>query len=299
VTIESLLNDFLFAKGSAFDLEGGVGTAVVISLTNVTLSFLLGLGPLRWRNHRRSVISTLGLLIAFAGTASIVALHLFAAHLRMATALVKRDEAFDIALEAIRKIPLTPPDVVSFCLLGMGLIVALGAIWKGYSFDDSYPRYGAMYRREKSARDQYASAHFDLFDELNEVKIDTVVQLNDGIIRLPRFRQMAIDVRAQRAAMLNSFRAYETSVETATSQLFKLYRDINHAQRTTAPPSYFDEKWRLPHSFLLSPELKPLLADPEVGDVASSVTELERLSKAIITRYELLHERYPHPSEMD
>jgi hypothetical protein len=34
VTIESLLNDFLFAKGSAFDLEGGVGTAVVISLTN-------------------------------------------------------------------------------------------------------------------------------------------------------------------------------------------------------------------------------------------------------------------------
>jgi hypothetical protein len=88
-------------------------------------------------------------------------------------------------------------------------------------------------------------------------------------------------------------------VETATNQLLKLYRDINHAQRTTAPPSYFDETWGLQRSFLLSPDLKPLLADPEMGDIASSVAELEQLAKAIITRHGLLLERYPHPSEMN
>jgi hypothetical protein len=48
----------------------------------------------------------------------------------------------------------------------------------------------------------------------------------------------------------------------------------------------------------VSPELKTLLADPEVGDVGSSLIELERLSKAVIAQYETLHERYPHPSEM-
>jgi hypothetical protein len=298
VAIESVLSGVFFARGSEFGL-GGVGTAVGISLTNVALSFLLGLGPLRWRNHRRSFISRSSLPIAIAGIASIVALHVFGAHLRVVTALVGEGKAFATAWEAIQKAPWAVSDIASVCLLAIGLIFTLGAIWKGYSFDDPYPRYGAMYRRQKSAREKYTNAYFTLFNELNEAKEDAVDQLNDGITRLPQFRQMAVDVRAQRAAMLNSFRAYETSVETATNQLLRLYRDINHAQRTTAPPSYFDEKWQLPHSFLMSSELKTLLADPETGDVASSLTELERLSKAIITRYELLYERFSHPSEMD
>jgi hypothetical protein len=298
VAVESVLNGFFFAKGSQFGLVGGVGTAVGISLTNVALSFLLGLGPARWFNHRNFFIWTSGLLITIAAIASIVALHLFAAHLRAATAIVGEDRAFAVAIDSIQKAPWTLPDMASFYLLGMGLIFALGAIWKGYSFDDPYPRFGATYRREKSAREEYTDEHFDLFDELSAIKEDTVDQLNDGITRLPKFPQMAANVRAQRAAMLNSFRAYESSVETATNQLLKLYRDANRTVRTTAPPSYFDEKWQLPHSFLVSPELKTLLADPEVGDVGSSLIELERLSKAVIAQYETLHERYPHPSEM-
>ena len=298
VAVESVLSELLLAKSNEAGLGGGIWTAVGISLTSVALSFLLGLGPSRWRNHRDRFISTAGLLITLAGIGIIVALHLFAAHLRVANSLVGKEEAFAVVLQTIKETPWALPDTTSFHLLGMGLIFALGAIWKGYSFDDPYPRYGAAYRHEKSARDKYAKAHFALLDELNRVKEDTVVDLNDGILRLPKFRQIAVDVRATRAAMLNSFRAYESSVETATNQLLKLYRDINHAQRTTAPPASFDEKWQLPHSFLLSPELKPLLTDPEMGDVTTSVAELERLSEAIITRYGLLKERYPHPLEI-
>jgi hypothetical protein len=299
VIMESVLGGFFFAKGGEFGFASGVGTAVEISLTNVALSFLLGLGPSRWRNHRHLFISTSGLFITFAGIACIVALHLVAAHLWETIALVGKDKVLVTASGTIQKARWALPDIASFYLLGVGLIFALGAIWKGYTFDDPYPRYGAAYRRERSAQEAYTKAYFALFSELNKEKEDTVVQLNDGITSLPTFRQIAIDVRAERAAMLNSFRAYETSMVTATNQLLRLYRDINHAQRTMAPPSYFNEKWQLPHSFLMSPELKPLLADPELGDVASSLTELERLSKSIIRRYELLCERYPHPSEMD
>jgi hypothetical protein len=299
VAMESLLNGFFFVRGSEFDLVREVGATIGISLTNVALSFLIGLGPLRWRNYRYVLSSALGLIITFAGIAFTVALHLFAARLWMVIAVVGEDQFFVTPVGAIQEAPWALPGIASFYFIGMGLIFTFGAIWKGYSFDDPYPRYGATYRRKKSALEAYTKAHFALFSELSEVKEDTVVQLNDGITTLPKFRQRAIDVRAERAAMLNSFRAYENSLEIAINQLLKLYRDINHAQRTTAPPSYFDEKWQLPHSLLMLPELKPLLADPEVGDVASRLTELERLSAAIIRRYDLLHERYPHPSEVD
>jgi hypothetical protein len=285
-----------FAKGTEVGFIDGLCTAVVVSLTNVVLSFLLGLGPARWRNHRDRVISTSGVLITIAGIAIIGTLHLFVAHLCLAASLVVNDGPFAVVSKNIQE-ALT--DITSMYIVVVGLIFALAAIWKGSSFDDPYPLYGATYRRERSALRKYANAHFALLGELGEVIEDTVVQLSDGVLRLPQLRQMAIDVRATRAARLNSFRAYETSVETATNQLFKLYRDINHAQRTTAPPSYFDEKWQLPHSFLLSPELKSLLADPETGDVAASVAELERLKKSIVARHELLNERYPHLLETD
>jgi hypothetical protein len=297
--IESVLVAFFFAQGTDVGLVDGLCTAVVVSLTNVAFSFLLGLGPSRWRNHRDRVISRSSLLITLTGVAIIGALHLFAAHLRLAALLVGNDGSFAVASENVQEASWTLIDTTSLCIVITGLIFALGAIRKGYSFDDPYPLYGATYRRERSALKEYANAHFALLGELGGVKEDTIFQLNDGVLRLPQFRQIATDVRATRAAMLNSFRAYETSVETATNQLLKLYRDINHAQRTAAPPSYFDEKWQLPHSFLLSPELKSLLADPEMGDVATSVAELERLSEAIIVRYDLLNERYPRPLETD
>jgi hypothetical protein len=297
--IESVLSAFVFAKSTEFGLAGGISAAVIVSLTNVALAFLLGLGPLRWRNHRDRFISTSGRLITLAGIAIIVVLHLFGVHLRVAAPFVGNDASFAFASENLQKASWASLDATSFYILGIGLVFALGAIWRGYSFDDPYPLYGAMYRREKSALEVYANGRFALLGELGEVIEDTVVQLDDGVLRLPQFRQTAIDVRAQRAVMLNSFRAYETSLETATNQLFKLYRDINHAQRTTAPPSYFEEKWRLPRSFLMSAELKSLLADPELGDVAASVAELGRLSKTIICRHDLLQERYPHPLEPD
>jgi hypothetical protein len=269
--------------------------AVELSLTNVAFSFLLGLGPCRWRNMDALLFRRLGSCAILVGIAFIGALHLFAVHLWAATPLGGEGKAVAAIPEIIQRAPFIQSDVVSIFLLGIGLVFAFGAIWKAYFFDDPYPRYGTTHRRAKSAREEYLRARCDLFDELSEIEENAVEQLNTGIANLPTFPQMAIDVRAKRAEMLNRFRAYEMSVETAANQLLTLYRDINHAQRTTAPPCHFNEKWQLPHSFLMSSELKALLADPEVGDVGSSVAKLERLSNAIITQHERLHDRYPYP----
>ena len=136
IAIESVFNGLFFAKGSVGPV-GDIGTAIEISLTNVALAFLLGLGPARWRNHRDVVISTSGLFATLSGIVSIGALHLFAAHLRVSTTLVAENKVFGAALEAIRKTPWALPDIASFYFIGMGLIFALGAIWIGYSFDGS------------------------------------------------------------------------------------------------------------------------------------------------------------------
>ena len=162
------------------------------------------------------------MLFTLGGLALIIGLHLFAAHLRAATALVGEDRAFTVAIETIENTPWKLPDLASLYLFGMGLIFSVGAIWKGYTFDDPYPRFGATYRREVLARETYSEQHLDLFDELKSIKDKTILQLNEGITRLPKFPQMAANVRAERAAMMQNFRAYETSVETAVNQLLKL-----------------------------------------------------------------------------
>jgi hypothetical protein len=298
VAVESVLNGFFFAKGSAFGLVGGIGTAIGISITNVAFSFLIGLWPARWKNHRNFFVQVIGLLFTIAGTVVILGLHLFAAHFRTATAIVGEDRAFNVAIEAMLKSPWAISDLSSVYLFAMGVLFAISAIWKGYTLDDPYPRYGAVHRQATAAREAYTDVHLDLFEDLESIKDDAVESLDAGITRLPKFPQLAANVRAERAAMMQSFRAYETSVQTAANQLLKLYRDTNRTSRQTPPPAHFSEAWRLPHSFLASPELTTLLNDPEPGNVGASLTELQRLSRELLLQYEQLHSRYPHPSEM-
>jgi hypothetical protein len=184
--MESMLTGFFFTNGREFGLVDAIRMAVEISLMNVAFSFLLGLGPCRWRNHRRSFVSTSGLFVTLAGIAFIVALHLFAAHLRVATPLGGEGRAFASILGSIQRVFWARPDMASFCLLGMSLVIAFGAIWKGYVFDDPYPRYGTTHRRAKSAREQYQRAHCDLFDELSEIEEDSVRSAQCGHCELTR-----------------------------------------------------------------------------------------------------------------
>jgi hypothetical protein len=298
VAVESVLNGFFFAKGSQFGLVGGIGTAIGISITNVAFSFLIGLWPARWKNHRNFFVRIIGLLFTITGTVLILGLHLFATHFRTATAIVGDDRAFSVAVETMLKSPWSISDLSSIYLFGMGVLFAISAIWKGYTLDDPNPGYGAVDRRATAAREAYTDAHLDLFEDLAAIKDDAIESLDAGITRLPRFPQLAANVRAERAAMMQSFRAYETSVETAANQLLKLYRDANRGSRQTPPPAHFSTAWRLPHSFLASPEITTLLNDPEPAHVGASLAELHRLSRELLMQYEQLHSRYPHPSEM-
>jgi hypothetical protein len=301
IGIESGLNGFFFAKGSEFGLRGGIGTAIGISFVNVLFAFILGLFPMRWINHRNYLVKLIGLIVTIIGLAGLVALHGFAAHYRDATALVGEDRAFATALQTLKTSPLLLADLNSFYLFGIGLLWAFLAIWKGATFDDPHPSYGAHYRRAASAREAYSDEHALLFDDLEKIKEDTVAQLDAGIRNIPRFPQEASLIRAQREAHLDEFRAYESAVVTAVNQLLARYRDGNRSHRRNSPtPKHFDSSWQLPHSSLADSDVRKELAEPATPplDANAALAELRSLSKALLDEYESLLVKYPHPTKM-
>lgn len=300
VAFESLLNGFFFAKGADLGLIGGIGTAMGISLVNVILSFAIGLFPLRWINHCSYLIKFIGVVVSISAAVAVVALHGFAAHYRDATALIGEYQAFQRTLDSLRSNPIALTDLNSYYLFGLGLVLAATSIWKGYTFDDPYPRYGASYRRATDARETYSDEHAFLFENLEEIKEQTILELDDGIRRIPRFPQEAVQIRAQRDAHLQSFKAYESNIESATNRLLAIYRDANLSSRRTPQPRYFDTSWRLRRSFLTDTRVLAELAEPAATtlDANAALDELRELATSVLTEYEVLLNKYPHPTQM-
>jgi hypothetical protein len=301
IGIESILNGFFFASGSEFGLVGGIGTAIGISLVNVLFAFAIGLIPTRWMFHRNVLLKATGLFVTLGGLAAILTLQAFAAQYREATALVGDDRALFVAIERLRgPSPWEVSSMASIYLFALGLVFAAAAYWKGFTFDDPYPAYGRVARRAIEVREEYSDAHADLFDQLETIKEDTVTALADGIDRLPRFPQSAADIRHRQSALVQKFRGYESSVESAANQLLQRYRDENRKHRTSAAPPHFNSRWSLPHRFVDAPEVSLLITAPleTAGDVQGPLRELRALSHEVLAEYEAMLTHYPHPTEM-
>lgn len=300
IGVEAAVNGVFFAKGSEFGLVGGIVTAVGISFANVIVAFILGLFPMRWMNHRNYLAKLFGLSLTLVGLVALIALHGFAAHYRDAIAVVEEDQALQTAVGSLLKSPLVLNDLNSYYLFGIGAVWALAAVWKGYTNDDPYPRYGAYYRRAAAARNEYSDEHAALFDDLNEIKETTVAAIEAGTRRIPRFPQQAAQIRSERTGHLQAFGAYETSIESAANQLLSRYRDGNMARRKTPSPRHFDIPWKLPRSFLTDAAVLTAIAEPPTPplDANAALDDLRDLSRAVLEEYETLLAKYPHPTQM-
>lgn len=300
ISVEAGMNGVFFSKGSEFGFLGGIVTAVGISFANILIAYCVGLFPMRWINHKNFVIKFFGLVFSLAGLAALVALHGFAAHYRDVIGTVGEENALPATVNTLLRHPVELADINSYYLFVLGVVLASTAIWKGYTNDDPYPRYGAYYRRTVRARQEYSDEHADLFDELDEIKESTVSAIKAGTQRIPLFPQQAMQVRAERNAELEAFAAYENSIEAAINQLLSRYRDANVSQRKTPAPRYFDVAWRLPRSFLNEAAVQAAIAEPPTAqlDANAALDHLRQLSSAVLEEYEALLVKYPHPTGM-
>jgi hypothetical protein len=298
ISVESVLNGTFFARASQYGLIGGIGTAIGISLVNIIFSFLLGLGPARLINYRFFPVRLLGLLATLLGFFALFTLHAFAVHYRDAMAEVPEARAFQVALQTLMREPWSIQSLASAYLFGLGVLFTIGSFWKGYRFDDPYPFYGAMWRRNEAARIAYSDEHQQFFDGLEEVREETIEELRAGITTIPLYPQKTAQILAQRNAQLGSFRIYETNVETACNQLLQIYRNANQQSRSTAAPVHFDQRWKLSYSFMDNPQVRELIVDPPSDEptVKPVVEELRKDAEALLAQYSTLLHQYPNPS---
>lgn len=301
IAVESVMNGLFFAKGSEHGLLGGVGIAFGISMVNVLACFFLGLGPARFINWRGWFVRGVSALVTVAGLGVVLALHLFAGHLRDATAASGETQAYGIAITQILSDPFRLADITSWYLFGLGTLFGLLSFWKGYRYDDPYPFYGEVYRRERRATDRYDDEHADFFGDLEKVRDDLIERFEDGIANIPEYAAKGQQIRAARSALLEQFRGYEQIVVQATNRLLTTYRDANRRRRQTPAPAYFGTPWSLPVSTLDGPDIAALMADaPDsvITDVDATLAELRSLSEDVLRAYDELLAAVEHPADM-
>jgi hypothetical protein len=127
--------------------------------------------------------------------------------------------------------------------VGASLSAAAAAI--GFCSDDRYPGYGALHRRlalARSYRDYWKTAWLEGAAALHarhRSRIDAeAAAIGHDVAAL----RGTIDDKAR---LLNEIRDFVRSFENAANALLRLYRDTNLDHRSTRPPAYFENLWRL------------------------------------------------------
>ncbi len=238
---EALFSAALFAEDDERGLLGGAITAIGLSGANVTLGFLAGFLGLRYLQHAKLPMKTLG-ASAFAFIAALaLMLNLFAADWRDQMAALsgrQLDMGSDASFHFWSLLSLDSPQAIILLMLGAGVWVF--SALKGYSgFDDPYPDFGKMDRAAKAASET-------LSDFRADARIDLEAPINTAKDALSaRMEKM----RAEFAAMSKAFDAASLKIEAldaqaralddAAASAVHLYRQENASARETPAPAYF------------------------------------------------------------
>jgi hypothetical protein len=239
--LEALFSATLFAEDDARGLLGGAITAIGLSGANVTLGYLAGFLGLRYLQHVRAPIKTLGAL-GFAALATLaLMLNLFAADWRDQLAAIagqQVDVGADASFHLWSLLQLESPQAIILLMLGASVWVF--AALKGYSgFDDPYPDYGKMDRANRDAAEALSEFRANARDQL-EAPIDAAKAALAARIEKMRAEFEAMNRAFDTAAMkFEALDAQARALDEAVASAIHLYRQENAAARNTPAPSYF------------------------------------------------------------
>lgn len=238
-TFEALFSAALFAEDDERGLLGGAITAIGLAGANVVVGFLAGFLGLRYLQHARWLVKTMGALGFAVLTAFAAMFNLFAAEWRDQLAGVAAPlPAADAGLNLWSLLQLESPQSIILLMLGAG--VWTFAALKGYSgFDDPYPDYGKMDRAAREASealsDFRADARRDMEAPINSAKAAISARLEIMRAELEAMNK-AFDAAALR---MDSQDAKARALEEAAIAAVEIYRRENIAHRSTPAPAYF------------------------------------------------------------
>ena len=237
IIIESIINGIFFAEGSDAGLIGGVMIALIISFVNISVGFIAGFS-LRYKNHinkAKVVFSYLVLLLLI--TFSCV-FNLLIGHYREALEM-DPDNAKSVAVERFTDGILTIYDVQSWLLIVIGLVFFSFAIYKGYKFDDEYPRYGKLCRNKEqlkedinAEKDDICSVFDDKYEEIN-CKLD---EIYENVQRISKSVNSYVNAKENQESIYHS---YTVHLQSCLNYVVTLYREVNTNERSSEAPDYF------------------------------------------------------------
>jgi hypothetical protein len=247
--LETVANSGFFSATHPGGLLGAIFEAAGISLINLTVGFALGIGPLRYIRLPSAFWKGSMAIVAIALIALAVTFNFFAAHYRDAFSQISPDaenfilQSSQAALQALltRKYELL--GFQSYLMVLVGLVVVTYATYKGMSWLDPFPGYGALYKRYQARLQEYISLIDALIRNLQDRKDQAILELRESITDIRRRDEEYGTIVSERARLTHRYNGYLEALQRAAEGLLSIYREANRAARTDPPPKAFASVW--------------------------------------------------------
>lgn len=242
---EALLNVFFYGQGQS--LVDALMTALFVSAVNVLFCFGFGIGVRNLNNNIGSKQKAVGWMAAIGWVIFAFHLNKYLSLFRSFLVIAKDSDPVAFANHQTSAVMfnLSPfsgfagLDLSSWLLFGVGTLISIFALRKGYTSDDPYPQFGSIDRRYRAAREAYLIEEHKLRGEVEA--IGTAAEAVISALELSR--QTALTKFTEMANLLEkTVKDYERdsqSIESDFRHLIEVYRNANLQVRTTAPPLYF------------------------------------------------------------
>ncbi|WP_156914440.1 hypothetical protein [Cupriavidus sp. amp6] len=282
VGVEAVLNARFFAQGLDSGLLGGFTEAGIMAAINVAVAFMLGKFAIRYVNHRRAILKTLGLAALAFSLLVMVCVGMGIAHYRDSLSAEAANPA-KAALDAFIEHPLQLRDFFSWALFVISMIFGIASLFDGLFSDDLYPGYGSISRRTLSAVDDHG-------DELNTLRVDLEELKNEELKALDKTLERAqADVAVFEALIKDKHMAGSRlstallDADNSLDALLRKFRTENELHRRGLQrPTYFDRQ----------PDLRPIQI-PDFGTAAdeTELQEQRKLVKALLAEVQEIRAR--------
>lgn len=179
---------------------------------------------------------------------------------------IDTERAMELTVRKMSADPFGLDTLDAVLLFVIGLVIALIAVWKGYTFDDRYPGYGSIDRKYQLALEDFRDMRDSIDLDTNDV-LSSAFRKFDAHMDLIKLRSNNINaIYSSMQSIEGRFDAARVGIQNARNTLVATYREENKAIRNSAAPQYFNQEFEpLTHGFDL-PNLQELSKEVERAD---------------------------------
>ncbi len=232
VFIETGLNGFFFAEGSAAGFAGGALQAILLALLNLSVASAAARYFLPMLYRRAPVSRVVGLMLLAFFVLWLVGFNLWVGHFRDLFALGESSVGLRDIFHQMPTAPLGLRDAKSLVLVALGIAAGIVAFIDVASLRDPYPGYDEVGTRRDSALSVYAEAKSRCIAALKDLRDDAIADMQRALDSSRRSSH-ELESRDGRARSLSPELCHVLERAGQSYQLLiRRYREGNQRART-------------------------------------------------------------------